>query len=282
MATAASPPSICSSKRVRRAARLLVLLAALVLTGCGFSEKEERRDAVNDYLDRVEAIQHRFAPSFKLANDAYRDFSKGEPTSRQLERLRGAEVSILAARDSLRKLEPPADARKLHRDLIRLYNLNASIGLEVITLQRFLPGVRTVLGELGRVNESYRDDLSSGSTTGAQAAAIDAYSGAVEKVVRRFRRLAASPALRPWKNSQVTRLEQVVQTGRDLARALRAGDRAAVAALVKRFRFLLAHQPNVSQAQHNAVKAYNKRLIGISKLQGEIAAEHQRLQNLLG
>jgi hypothetical protein len=80
----------------------------------------------------------------------------------------------------------------------------------------------------------------------------------------------------------VTRLEQVVQTGRDLARALRAGDRAAVAALVKRFRFLLAHQPNVSQAQHNAVKAYNKRLIGISKLQGEIAAEHQRLQNLLG
>jgi hypothetical protein len=152
----------------------------------------------------------------------------------------------------------------------------------VITLQRFLPGVRTVLGELGRVNESYRDDLSSGSTTGAQAAAIDAYSGAVEKVVRRFRRLAASPALRPWKNSQVTRLEQVVQTGRDLARALRAGDRAAVAALVKRFRFLLAHQPNVSQAQHNAVKAYNKRLIGISKLQGEIAAEHQRLQNLLG
>jgi hypothetical protein len=267
---------------VRRAAGLLPLFAALVLTGCGSSDKDERRTAVNDYLDRVEAIQHRFAPSFKLANEAYRDFSKGTPTKRQLERLRGAEVSILAARDTLRKLQPPPDARKLHRDLIRLYNVNAAIGLEVITLQQFLPGVRNVLGDLGRVNSSYRDDLGSGSTTGTQAEALDAYSKAVADVLRRFKRLAAPPALRPWQNAQTTRLWQVVQTGRSLATALRVGDANAVQALIKRFRFLLAHQPNVSQAQHNAVKAYNERLIGISKLQGQIAAEHQRLQNLLG
>jgi hypothetical protein len=38
----------------------------------------------------------------------------------------------------------------------------------------------------------------------------------------------------------------------------------------------------VSQAQHDAVKAYDDRLVGIAKLQGKIAAEHQRLQNLLG
>jgi hypothetical protein len=63
---------------------------------------------------------------------------------------------------------------------------------------------------------------------------------------------------------------------------LRVGDRNAVPALIKRFRFLLSHQPNVSQAQHDAVKAYDDRLIRISRLQGKIQAEHQRLQNLLG
>jgi hypothetical protein len=80
----------------------------------------------------------------------------------------------------------------------------------------------------------------------------------------------------------VTRLRQIIETGRTLAEALRVGDRAAVAALIKRFRFLLARQPNVSQAQHDAVKAYDDRLIGLTKLQGRIAGEHQRLQNLLG
>jgi hypothetical protein len=75
----------------------------------------------------------------------------------------------------------------------------------------------------------------------------------------------------------VARLRQIVETGRTLALALRSGDRNAVAALIQRFRFLL-HQPNVSHAQHDAVKAYDDRLIGLTKLQGRIAAEQQRLQ----
>jgi hypothetical protein len=267
---------------VRRAAGCLALLSALVLTGCGSSETDKRRDAVNDYLDRVEQIQRRFEPSFRLANQAYRDFSKAKPSPRQLERLRGAEVSILAARNTLQQLTPPPDARKLHRELLRLYDLSAALGLEVITLQQFLPGVRTVLADLGRVNKSYQAGLSGTTTVGEQAAALEGYSNSVARVVQRFRRLAAPPALRPWQSAQVERLQQVVETGHDLAAALRVGDRDAIQALIKRFRFLLAHQPNVSQAQHNAVKAYNNRLVRLSKLQGEIAREHQRLQNLLG
>jgi hypothetical protein len=81
---------------------------------------------------------------------------------------------------------------------------------------------------------------------------------------------------------QATRLQQIVDTGHLLAKALRVGDRNAVTGLIKRFRFLLSHQPDVSQAQHDAVKAYDNRLVGITRLQGKIQAEHQRLQNLLG
>jgi hypothetical protein len=73
-----------------------------------------------------------------------------------------------------------------------------------------------------------------------------------------------------------------VATAHTLATALRVHDPNATKALIARFRFLLAHQPNVSQAQHNAVKAYDNRLLGISKLQGKIAREHQRLQDQLG
>jgi hypothetical protein len=215
-------------------------------------------------------------------NQAYRDFSKGKPTPRQLARLRGAEVAILAARDTLQQLTAPPDARQLHGDLIRLYNLNASLGLEVITLQQFLPAVRAVLKDLGRVNKSYRAALSNSHTATAQAVALEGYAGAVEGVVVEFRDLVSPPALSPWQSAQVGRLQDVMTTGRDLAAALRSRNRKAIRPLIARFRFLLAHQPNVSQAQHDAVKAYDQRLVGISKLQGKIAAEHQRLQNLLG
>ena len=264
-----------------RALGCVVLLAVLVLTGCGSSAKSKRRDAVNAYLGRVEKIQEHYRPSFDLANQAYRDFSKGKTGKRQVARLQGAEVSILAARNALEAVSPPEDARKLHAEVLQLYDLNASLGLEVITLQQFLPGVKKVLGNLGEVNKSYRQNLSGSKTATAQANALDGYSAAVSKVVDRFRGLAPPPALRPWQRAQILRLQQIVDTGHTLATGLRVRDRNATTALIKRFRFLLSHQPNVSQAQHNAVKAYDNRLVGISKLQGKIAAEHQRLQNLL-
>jgi hypothetical protein len=244
---------------VRRAVGL-VLLLVLVVSGCGSSAKSKRRDAVNHYLGQVETIQTRFTPSFTIANQAYRDFAKGKGGPKQLQRLRGAEVSIIAARDALQQLNPPPDAAKLHRQLLQLYDLDAALGLEAITLQQFLPSVRRVLKDLARVNNSYRRNLGATTTAGEQATALDSYSTAVGNVVADFRRLGPPPALRPWQSAQVT----------------------PVPALIKRFRFLLSHQPNVSQAQHDAVKAYDNRLIGISRLQGKIQEEHQRLQNLLG
>jgi hypothetical protein len=267
---------------VRRAAGCLLLLSALVLSGCGDSAKDKRRDDVNDYLGRVGRIQDRYAPSFALANKAYQDFSKGKVGKRQLERLKGAEVSILAARNELQDVRPPEDARTLHRDLIKLYDANAQLGLEVITLQRFLPGVRKTLSGLARVNARYRNNLATTTSATDQASALDGYGAAIAGVNKKLQRLPAPTALRPWQRSQVTRLRDISQTGRTLAAALRVGDRTAVEALIKRFRFLLAHQPNVTQAQHDAVKAYDDRLIGLTKLQGRIAAEHQRLQNELG
>ena len=267
---------------MRRTLGCLGILALLVLTGCGSSAKDKRRDAVNEYLGRVETIQQRFRPAFEIANQAYRDFASGKGGKTRLQRLRGAEVSIIGARNSLEQLKPPPDARKLHRQLLQLYDLDAALGLEAITLQQFLPGVRQVLDDLTRVNKSYRKNLSETTTAGQQADALDAYANAVAAVVKEFQRLGPPPALSPWQNAQVTRLEQIVSSAHLLGKALRVGDRPAADALIKRFQFLLAHQPNVSQAQHDAVKAYDERLVGITKLQGKIAAEHQRLQNLLG
>jgi hypothetical protein len=259
-----------------------VLLLVLVVSGCGSSTKDKRRDAVNEYLNRVDEIQTRFAPSFSLANEAYRDFARGKSGKKQLVKLRGAEVAIIGARDSLQQLDPPKDAQKLHTQLVKLYNLDAALGLEAITLQQFLPQVRQVLKDLARVNRSYRTSLASTTTAGEQATALDGYSDQVEKVVKEFRTMAPPPALGPWRAAQMTRLQEIADTGHNLAKALRAGDRNAVAGLIKRFRFLLSHQPNVSQAQHDAVKAYDNRLVGITRLQGKIQSEHQRLQNLLG
>jgi hypothetical protein len=89
-----------------RALGCVVLLVVLVVTGCGSPAKSKRRDAVNAYLSRVQTIQLHYRPSFDLANQAYRDFSKGKTGKRQVERLRGAEVSIFAARDALEAVSP--------------------------------------------------------------------------------------------------------------------------------------------------------------------------------
>jgi hypothetical protein len=266
---------------VRRALGL-VLLTVLVVSGCGSSEKDKRRNAVNAYLNRVAEIQTRYAPSFAVANQAYRDFARGKGGKKQLQKLRGAEVSIIGARNALQQLDPPADARTLHRQLIELYNLDAALGLEALTLQQFLPSVRRVLKDLARVNNSYRASLAGTTTAGEQATALDDYGNAIAGVVREFRQLAPPPALGPWRSAQLTRLQEIVDTGHQLATGLRVGDRSAVAGLIKRFRFLLSHQPNVSQAQHDAVKSYDNRLVGINRLQGKIQEEHQRLQNRLG
>jgi hypothetical protein len=260
----------------------LVLLVVLVVSGCGSSAKDKRRDAVNEYLSRVDQIQTRFSPSFNLANEAYRDFARGKGGRQQLAKLRGAEVAIIGARDSLQQLSPPKDARKLHAQLIQLYNLDVALGLEALTLQQFLPAVRGVLRDLARVNTSYRKSLAGAKTARQQADALDSYADAVSGVVEQFRTMAPPRALQPWRAAQMTRLQQISDTGHLLAKALRAGDRNAVNALIARFRNLLSHQPNVSQAQHDAVKAYDNRLVGITRLQGKIQAEHQRLQNLLG
>jgi hypothetical protein len=96
-----------------------------------------------------------------------------------------------------------------------------------------------VLGNLAGVNKSYRQNLSGSKTATAQANALDGYSGAVKKVVDRFRGLAPPPALRPWQRAQILRLQQIVDTGHTLATALRVRDRNGTAALIKRFRFLL-------------------------------------------
>jgi hypothetical protein len=111
----------------------------LAVSGCGSSEKDKRRDAVNEYLNRVDEIQTRFAPSFAVANQAYRDFARGKGGKKQIVRLRGAEIAIVGARDAMQQLQPPKDARKLHKQLVRLYDLDAALGLEAITLQQFLP-----------------------------------------------------------------------------------------------------------------------------------------------
>jgi hypothetical protein len=260
----------------------LVFLVVLVVSGCGSSAKDKRRDAVNEYLNRVDEIQTRFSPSFNLANEAYRDFARGKGGKRQLAKLRGAEVAIIGARDALQQLRPPNDARRLHTQLIRLYDLDAALGLEAITLQQFLPSVRGVLKDLARANTSYRTSLAGSKTARDQADALDGYANAVSGVAAKLRALAPPRALQPWRAAQMTRLQQISDTGHLLAKALRAGDRNAVTALIARFRFLLSHQPNVSEAQHDAVKAYDNRLVGITRLQGKIQAEHQRLQNLLG
>src|SRR5258705_12276219 len=130
MTAVSRPSSACArrpAQRCRRAAVALLALA-LVLGGCG---GQSRRDRVEKYLTEANAVQDRAAPELAAANKAYVGFSQhklaaGEAPSK----LAAAERSIRATRAELAGISPPADARILHRRILRAYDLDAGLAAE--------------------------------------------------------------------------------------------------------------------------------------------------------
>jgi hypothetical protein len=261
---------------VTRAAALAVAaLAALALTGCG-SAKDDRRDAVNDYLARVNQIQRELAGPWARARNAYAGVGRGTISERQLRTLAAAPRTIRSLRTRIAAVTPPADAKRLHASLLRLLDLNARFASEVEAFARYVRAVGPLEQVLGEETEELRRALKRTNATRAEQRALGVYASRLGALGARFRRLRPPPALAPWHAGQRARVATLRRAAGEVRDGLaRRDDTLARRGLAALGRAAAASQ--VTTADRAAILAYGARLRRIRTATAAIAREQARL-----
>jgi mono/diheme cytochrome c family protein len=129
----------------------VVVFAALLLAGCGGSSKgDERRSAVNDYIDHVGHAQAGLVAAQGQIDQALRNFKLTGNSATEVRQLTFARDRVATALARVRAISSPPEARPLHRDLVRLLTLQHAAAAEllhvVIYEPRFLRAVEPVAG----------------------------------------------------------------------------------------------------------------------------------------
>ena len=157
------------------------MLAAVVLAGCGGGDKNSaRRDAVNAYIDRVDRAQAGLIASQGEIGQAFRKFKLTGNTATQVRELTFARDRVTSALEGVRKLHPPADARKLHADIVELLTLQREAAAELLHIVVYQPRFERALAPLAPAGKKLASDIRSaakGPTTTPFTSAEQAGAG---------------------------------------------------------------------------------------------------------
>ena len=255
------------------------LVLALAPAGCGDSERLEDSRA---YLEQANAIQRQAAPALRRANRAYVQFSGRRLSDEQaVQRLEAAEKSVRSTRARLARLDPPADAAKLHRLLLELYDANADFAHETTLLGEYLPAAEEALTPLRRANRGLREGLSGAEgSPGRQASALRRYGRRLDAILRRLRALEPPPILARAHRSQRLRLEETSRLVAQLGTALERQEAKRVARLLLRFRRLQGGNAGPA-LNRESIGAYNRRYRALTRRAADAQRERAALEKRL-
>lgn len=286
--------------------------AAATVTAVNHKSKgSPERRAVTDYINSVNAIQHRMTAPLTRVMFAYRDFTaKGGSKEAAPRKLAAAAATLQILERRLVALPYPPEARTLRTKLVVLIRREADVTREVQLLAGFAPRyvstLRAVRAASGRLDEDLaKIDIpeaeslrgtkravararrkfaaSAQQAAAAQAAAIEEYDRTVTRVLARLARLRPPPALAPQYRAQIAALHAVTAAGAQLSTHLRGTDRSGVPALSRRFSLAsrTAETLAVQRAQIAAVRAYDKRGRDVGAAAAAVQTELARLQRNL-
>src|SRR6266542_5307036 len=122
--------------RIFRSGAASVAVLVLAACGSGHSGSGDRRAAVNEYFARLNVAQATLTNESSTINAAFRSFSTSDNRPAEVRALRHAEHELLLARRSVIRIKPPAEARRLHADLVRLLGVEASLAGELLSTAR--------------------------------------------------------------------------------------------------------------------------------------------------
>jgi hypothetical protein len=297
---------------MRVALAVAVLALVLVAAGCGGGDasKKARRNAVAEYIVRIDTVEQQLREPVLKVQEAYRNFGKKSSSPKKtIATLAGAEATLHTLQTRVSLIKAPPDAKKLRALMLKLTAAQVELAHELTTLAVFLPAFSTALRPLGPANARLKADLAAvavpkpnsvppsklkaaraaytravEAAAAGQADALDAYLATVVKVQARLRSLNAPPALTPSYRTQVTTLARVRATGTTLVAALRAKDFKRVAALNHNFQAAATTSTSLTsqRAQIAAIKAYNARVLAIGAFARQVDTERTNVQKRLG
>ncbi|HEV8251464.1 MAG TPA: hypothetical protein VGQ15_15945 [Gaiellaceae bacterium] len=260
-----------------RRAVLVVVAVALVAAGC--RGDDDRRNAVESYIESVNRVQAKLRPAFRDAQDAIRTFASGRVTERTAERLRGGSATMRATRASLALIEPPPEARRLHADLLRLVDLQSGLALELSLAADYVTRLGPATRPAQEAAASLGRSLRSAKTGKEQVTALHEFAAAVGGSLARVDALAPPPAMLPWHENQRARLAKSRRDALALASGIEKQDAPAVEEALKAF----TSRPSETvsrKAQTAAIRTFNDRLREQERLLAKIAREQLALANV--
>jgi hypothetical protein len=284
---------------------------ALVLGAGDLWSHRSSRNAVNRYITSVDDVQQQMRLPLTRLLTVYRTFSTHGETRQEQRQLAEAERILQTLELRFSALDPPPEAARLHRLLVRLVEQERAVATEVDRLAGFLPRFDAAVADSRRANARLALALAavrppkSHSVRGtraqiakaraayaaaatrvalAEADAIDAFDRSLARSVRRLRALRPPPVMAPAYRAQLASLAATAAAGGALARELRTTNRSRVPLLRQRLSEAARIAGSVAsqQAEIAAVKAYNSRVQAVGALQGQVQAEVSRLGRTLG
>ena len=199
------------------------------LAACGGDDRDAVRERVERYIEDERQVMQRAAPDFERANEVYAAYAKGElEADGAAEQVAQAERAIRDARDGVLVLDPPAEARPMHEDLLRYLDLNVGLARDTSRLVTYEPAAVSALEPLERVNRRLEARLAGSDDSRAQARELERFAAGLRAIARDLRAVRAPTVLRPAHQEQLRRLDATAELAGRLQRALRSGDAAAV------------------------------------------------------
>ncbi len=129
---------------------------------------------MNAYFGQVDRAEATLAAQSGVISGALQTFVPGKTTTQELRRLVDAQATIRNALERVRAITPPPDAVSLHRDLVRLLSLQATLADDVVASARFIPRFALTVRPLAAAAARLGRDLaavkqpSTASTSGGQ------------------------------------------------------------------------------------------------------------------
>jgi hypothetical protein len=257
------------------------VLAALAVGYLVVDRGNGRRDAVAGYIEQANDAQLSLLTRLGSINLAYAKLRLDpKAAAAQAPVLARARRAIADARARVAALDPPPDARVLHRRLVRLLALEDAFARDVTELARRLSDVAAAQRELALATSALSRDLRDSSDGAVQAQAFDRYSDRLAAASARLSRRSTPVLLAIAKRESVTRLRRLAAVAHDLGAAIEARQATRVTGLLRQLEREVRASASASGGKL-LVASYNRRVRAIGAQRVAVARELRRLDREL-
>lgn len=268
---------------MRAAVAVTLLVVAVAAAGCG-GTSHVRRDAVNLYFDRVDAAQLPVRNASASIAQAISHFSVQHNSSSEVRALTRAHSLFSQVEARLMAMHPPADAMRIHAQLVHYYAVQFDVTGELVQMTQFVPRFAKAIQPLKSTHDRLTAELKLAKGWQPVATAFARYRGGLASIVAQLELLVAPATFLPAFTAQKAGLSRSVQLCLAIESALAHHNATATTAGIRSLANVGAENAaaKVRGEQIAAAKAYNARLAQVGILEGRIAKERDRLVAELG